>query len=62
MRQSAAASDVEDRVVAEFALREVIDCVVDDVISAEGSNQIDFRSAGHAGDLSAERLGVDCVR
>ena len=31
--------------------------VIDDVIGANRSNEIDFRRTAHAGDLRAERLG-----
>ena len=31
--------------------------VVDDVVGAEGADQVDLRRAAHAGDLGAERLG-----
>ena len=51
------AADVEDHVVAMVAGREVIAGVVDDVIGAEGSNQIDLGGTAHTSDFRTESLG-----
>ena len=57
MGQPAVAADVEDDVVAVLAVGEVLARVVDDVVGAEGADQVHLRGAAHAGDLGAERLG-----
>ncbi len=49
--------DVEDQVVVVGAVGEVVAGVVDDVVGAEGSHQVELRGAAHAGDLGAEGLG-----
>ena len=56
-RQRPVAADVEDDVVALPAAGEVLAGVVDDVVGAEGADQVHLRRAAHAGDLGAERLG-----
>jgi hypothetical protein len=41
---------------------EVATGVVDDVVRADGTDQIDFRGAAHAGDVRAECFGqLHCV-
>ena len=48
---------VEDEVVALAPRREVLAGVVDDVVGADGADQLHVPGAGHAGDLGTERLG-----
>src|SRR5215217_5417359 len=50
-------ADVEDQVVALFALGEVLLSVVDDVISPDGSDHLNLRAAAHSGYARPERLG-----
>src|ERR1700674_1456680 len=48
---------VEDEVVALPASGEVLGCVVDDMVSADGPDHLLILCAAHAGHLSAERFG-----
>lgn len=48
---------VEDDVVTLLAAGEVLFDVGDDVIRAEGADQLEVPGAAHAGDLRTERLG-----
>jgi hypothetical protein len=51
------AGEVEDHVVALPAAGEVLPGVVDDVVGAEGADQLDVAGAAHAGHVGAEGLG-----
>ena len=54
--QGAVTAGVEDDVVA-LASVDVVGRVVDDVVRAEGADQVHLAGAAHAGDFRAERLG-----
>ncbi len=56
LRQRTASGRVQDQVEASPAGGEVLARVIDDVVGADRSDQVQLRRAAHAGDLGAERL------
>src|SRR6266511_941996 len=56
LRQRAVPTHVEDQVIPLPASGEVLFCVADDVVSADGADRVHLRRAAHAGHLGAERF------
>src|SRR5205814_6402326 len=54
--EKAVPADVEDQVIAIHTVGEVLLRVVDDMVGADGADEIDLPSAAHAGDLRSEGL------
>src|SRR6266511_6104220 len=52
--EKAVPADVEDQVIAIHTVGEVLLRVVDDMVGADGADEIDLPSAAHAGDLRSE--------